>query len=208
MAFCWLPPDRLRAGVSILGVITSKALIKFLEKLPMEPFDKNGPLEIGRLRKAFMIKLSLTGRFPANPTPNRSPGTCATPFLIKVSGGRLVRSCPRKMTCPSITGRSPVMTSASSVWPLPATPAIPKISPPRIWKDTSLSLSAFTLRRSSTTSLTSDTSFLSMWNITSRPTINRARSALLVSPISTVATFFPSRKTVTRSEKAMTSSSL
>ena len=35
------------------------------------------------------------------------------------------------------TGRRPISASHSSVWPLPWTPATPRISPARTWKDTS-----------------------------------------------------------------------
>ena len=38
-----------------------------------------------------------------------------------------------------VQGRSPVMTSASSLWPLPATPAMPTISPARTSSETSRS---------------------------------------------------------------------
>ena len=41
---------------------------------------------------------------------------------------------------PSETRRRPVSASISSVWPLPSTPAMPTISPPRTSKETSLHL--------------------------------------------------------------------
>ena len=49
---------------------------------------------------------------------------------------RFVTSWPSSVTVPSDGLRSPTIASTSSSWPLPATPAMPKISPARISKST------------------------------------------------------------------------
>ena len=71
-----------------------------------------------------MIRLSETDRFGALPTPVRSSGTWATPALIASRGGRLLTTSPPIRIVP-LQRRRPVITSASSVWPLPATAAMP-----------------------------------------------------------------------------------
>ena len=47
-----------------------------------------------------------------------------------------MRSRPSSRTDPPSTGRRPSSASHSSVWPLPCTPATPRISPARTWNDT------------------------------------------------------------------------
>ena len=51
--------------------------------------------------------------------------------------GRAAR--PSRRTCPPVAARMPASTSSSSDWPLPATPAMPRISPARTVKLTAFS---------------------------------------------------------------------
>ena len=104
-----------------------------------------------------MIRLSATDRLGELPTPVRSSGTWATPCLIAWPAGRLATSSPPIRMLPR-HGRSPVMTCASSPWPLPATAAMPTISPARTSSDrprragSPRSLSAVTSSTARTTS--------------------------------------------------------
>ena len=152
-------------------------------------------------------------RLGAVPTFPRSSGMCATPLLMATIGGRLATSTPLTVILP-VHGRNPVMTSASSLCPLPATPAIPKISPLRTCSETPrragtpLSLMALTFCTSSTTSPGSRSDFFTV-KTTSRPTINCA-SFSAVSPAASMpsAVTFPLRSTVTRSAIWVTSCNL
>ena len=75
-----------------------------------------------------MIRLSAIDRLGELPTPVRSSGTWATPWRMAWPAIRLATSSPLTVTLPP-QGRRPVMTWASSLWPLPATAAMPTISP-------------------------------------------------------------------------------
>ena len=106
------------------------------------------------------------------------------------------------------------MTWASSLWPLPATPAMPRISPERTSSETprkagsSLSFSAWTSRTERTTG-PGRNGVRSRTSSTSRPTISRARSDLVAPAAgSPAAVTLPRRMTVTRSAMASTSASL
>ncbi len=153
-------------------------------------------------------------RLGALPISLRSSGMCATPRSMAARAERLLTACPCTVTCPLVHLRRPVMTSASSGWPLPATPARPKISPARTWRETSrsagspLSLWADTLLTDRTTSPASWSSF-STRNSTLRPTMSRAKSAGVVSDgCNPEAVTCPFRSTVMRSAISMTSPSL
>src|SRR5262245_42603291 len=95
--------------------------------------------------------------------------------------GALVRSAPRMRTVPAIARRNPTMTSASSRCPLPATPAIPRISPRRTSRETLRRahtprsfLALTSVMHSSTAAAASD--FRVGGAGRSRPIIQRARS--------------------------------
>ena len=152
-------------------------------------------------------------RLGATPVCRRSSGTCATPARIAARGSPPARRRPSTSTVPAVWRRRPVSTSASSRWPLPATPAMPTTSPARTVSETSRSAStprsprAVSPRASSTTSPISAGSRRRP-SSTSRPTISAASSRRVTSAVRTVATERPPRRTVTRSATAVTSWSL
>ena len=106
------------------------------------------------------------------------------------------------------------MASASSRWPLPATPAMPTISPPRTWRESPRSAlsprspSAARSRASRTTGPGSPSPAAQTGNSCSPPIISEASSPGDVSAFSTVALCRPCRMTVTRSAISITSMSL
>ena len=85
-----------------------------------------------------MTTLLVTLRLGARPVPSRSSGTCATPARIASRGSPPRRRAAGDATLPERMSRIPERASASSRWPLPATPATPTISPSRIANETSL----------------------------------------------------------------------
>ena len=121
---------------------------------------------------------------------------------------------PPTRTVPLVHVRSPVIASASSRWPLPATPAIAAISPARTVNETPRtagaprSPSAQSSSSSSTGSVSGRTFASRRTACTSRPTISVASECGVASAVWTVASAFPARSTVTRSETAFTSLSL
>ena len=147
------------------------------------------------------------------PIRTRSSGMCATPSFDIARGDQRLTSRPPSVRRPRSTGRSPVSASTSSRCPLPATPAMPKIScrcttteiprtagsPRSLWTHRSSAMRAGAPvpgRRAGSR------------KSTSCPTIIRANWLLLVMATGTVSTTRPLRITVTRSATAMTSSSL
>ena len=115
---------------------------------------------------------------------------------------------------PAVVGRSPVMTSASSRWPLPETPAIPRISPRAPPGDVLQRLGTRGRpgrRRPPARGLAGPGSLASLAvasRDTSRPTISPASSSASVPAVGTVVIEWPWRKIVTRSATASTSGSL
>src|SRR5438067_1103131 len=134
----------------------------------------------------------------ATPCPMRSSGTWLTLCWIAARGSPERIALPAIETVPLVSRRMPVMTSASSRWPLPATPAMPTISPAWTVRSTFCrasvprSLKAVTPRRSRTTSRSvwATASFFCV-KTTSRPTIIRASCRGLVSLVRTVPISFP-----------------
>ena len=161
-----------------------------------------------------MMRLSVMLRLGDEPTPVRSIGMWATLASMATLGGRLLTVWPPTVTSPDVHSRSPLITSASSDCPLPATPAIPRISPERIWNDTPLSagsplsFSALTFSTERSTLPGSRGSLVTV-KMTLRPTISSANSAWLVDRVSKgSAAKHPLRSTEMRSEMVITSYSL
>ena len=128
-------------------------------------------------------------------------------------GGRPVTSWPLMTMRPDSTGRRPVRASTNSVWPLPCTPAMPRISPARTLKETPSTATrprSSSTRRSSTRSTSSPgwAGRLSTVSNTSRPTIMAAREASVAWSGVVVPTSRPARNTLMRSATASTSLSL
>ena len=116
------------------------------------------------------------------------------------------------MTRP-VAREMPPSACNNSDCPLPATPAIPKISPARMLNETPFNRStkaSSRTRRSVTdnTTLPGVAGRFSTSSKTLRPTINSASASGLVSAVLTVATIVPRRITLTLSVVSMISRSL
>ena len=121
-----------------------------------------------------------------------------------------VMSCPDRRICPAVGFFRPQMTSHRSSWPLPLTPAMPKISPWRMVKEMPLSRGAacFSCRETSR-SVSTGSPVQSFWSraggTISWPIIRRASCCSLVSARRTSSTTTPLRMTTMRSATSMTS---
>src|SRR5919106_4894074 len=146
----------------------------------------------------------------------RSSGIRPTPAATMRPGSAPASSAPPTATDPAAGCRIPVSTSTSSVWPLPETPAMPTISPPRTSSETSLSAGtpgepstrrARMERIGRVPSGSGEGSVPRCTPAVGRPTIIRAsvRSSVAAS---TVPTCVPCRRTLIRSLIARTSASL
>src|SRR5579863_2445303 len=154
---------------------------------------------------------SATEKSPTRPSSWRSSGMKPMPASSRAWVEAWPRSEPARRTDP-VEGRSPISASHSSVWPLPWTPARPRISPARTWNETSrtdsspCSPATLSPATSSTTSPGLAAVLLTR-SCTDRPTIRAASSASLVlggrSP-----TTSPRRMTVIVSAISWTSLSL
>ena len=142
--------------------------------------SRTGPRDTGGERYVFRTALRVMLRLGARPVPSRSSGTWATPAAIALRGSPARSFRPATCTEPALGARMPAIVSASSRWPLPATPAMPTISPARTRSDTSRSASpprspaALTPSSSSATAPGVCSGTLSATASTSRPTINAA----------------------------------
>ena len=123
-------------------------------------------------------------------------------------------SFPARVISPALILSSPVSAATNSVWPFPSMPARHTISPRRTSKDTSETAFFLCVREGTVTPRTSSATSpgcagaFAMLKSTSRPTIMRLSSSLVVEAISTVPMHFPLRSTVQRSATAMISLSL
>ena len=123
-------------------------------------------------------------------------------------------SLPFKVILPPLIFSRPVSAETNSVCPLPSMPARQTISPARTSKETSDTALFLWMREGTVTPSTRNTvspgsaGAFSTLNSTSRPTIMRESSSLVVEAMSTVPTQRPLRSTVQRSATAMISLSL
>ena len=184
----------------------------------MRPWSRSGP----RPRPGSSVKpstaLSKAGKDGTSPMRSRSSGTCSRPELraagagLCSSGREIAR--PSSRIVPSTGWRMPASASSSSLWPLPATPAMPTISPAWTVKDTFATRS--TPRWSTTERFsTSSSGAPGRRARTSRPAAGRAGRpsarrvpAARFARCPRVATISPRRMTETRSVTAMISRSL
>ena len=147
-----------------------------------------------------------------HPVAWRSSGTTPTPAAVICLGVRPVSSVLSTKTRPESGCSKPASTNASSVWPLPSTPAMPTISPgltlsvmfsswvlPRLSVNdrssicsmsravTELTTKAFACCTASCGRLKADTS---------RPTMARTKTSIAVSAMAVLITTRPARMTV------------
>ena len=131
MNFCKLPPDRLAASGSRLALRTSKvsvarSTVASVAAVLTKPCCTM-PLAAWPVSSAFSDSF-MRG---AVPWPSRSSGTKAAPSLRRcgdreMAGGDAVDHHGAGL----LASRSPDSAANNSSWPLPATPAMPRISPP------------------------------------------------------------------------------
>ena len=171
------------------------------------------PLEKGLTVWWPSAAFSHSGAVRSKPSSCLSWGMYPKPFSRRDRTEALVISLPVIWTLPASILWVPKIAPTSSCWPLPSTPAIPKISPCRTSNET-----ASTIGRSSSSSTVTLLSFIPISSLifesvisgfgSSEPTINSARSVAETSDGLTVATVLPCRRTVIVSAISRTSSSL
>ena len=142
-----------------------------------------------------------------------SSGMKAIPAFMAERGSPARTGLPATVIVPLDAARRPEIVSASSRWPLPATPATATISPARTDSETPRTASSPRLpdaQMSSSSSIgpVGSARGLRSASPTSRPTISDASERGVDSAVEAVATDLPPRSTVTRSETAVTSFSL
>ena len=158
--------------------------------------------------------LSASGSGPSRPAPSRSSGTCATPCRRSARAPVPVTGRPATSIRPLAASSVPPITSASSRWPLPETPTMPRISPPRSSSETWRSgIGCSGERRVLTPSSASSTGpgaiSARAGGVSSWPHISIARRrAVMLSSLAAAATTAPWRITTRRSVIARTSPSL
>ena len=212
MTFCWLPPDSEPAGRAADGVRTSNSAIRSSAFFAIAGRCRLMPEANGGRSYMSRMRFSATENGPTRPSSVRSSGTYATPASSRCRGVAWVRSRPFSVMLPPAMGRSPISASHSSVCPLPCTPAMPRISPARTWKDI-----PFTQTRPSSpvtvslsTSRTVPPGFAGVLltrSCTFLPTMSDARSSAVASGARSPTTA-PRRSTVIVSAIAWTSLSL
>ena len=152
----------------------------------------------------FRLEITVFSRIfkiPKIPVARLSSVRSANPFLMDSREFRLKHSLPFSLIVPDFLVATPKIFSSVSVRPLPSSPASPTISPLRTLKETSFS-SEYCAVRLSTSSETSPGLFVfgGNWLVSSRPTIRRMISSIVISLAGLVATHVPSRITVISSE--------
>ena len=153
-----------------------------------------------------------------SPCALRSSGTRPIPARIASRGEASRTGLPSIRTSPRSNWSAPKIARATSVRPEPTKPARPTISPARTSKLMSLRTIAdgsravpvrLRLRTSSTGRAAASAAEASFWKRSPRlrPTIRRTILSGEASAIGISPTLRPSRRTVTRSQTAITSSS-
>ena len=168
-----------------------------------------------RLSLSQQSAMRLSKMLPSgsHPVRRRSSGMCATPSARILRTERPASSCPSTVTRPRYLRTSPHRTSAASFWPLPSTPASPRISPRCTAKETPDTASfpplpAMCRSETAATSSPGEKGSLSGSVLTEEPTIRREISSSVTSLTSYVPSVLPARITVTRSQSRLISRSL
>ena len=213
---CTLPPDRASMGRSGDAIETpSRSSARSRSALAASQSIAKPPARAYR-RVSPSARFSRTVRPPTAARRRASSGMNTTPCARIFATGQRVASSPPRNFVPLRHGSSPRITSPSSRWPFPATPATPRISCGRIARSISASPGPWprggTLTRSS-------------WRIgavpgravvvargtgsaTSAPNISETSMAAVASSRLNEPATTPRRSTVTRSAHARTSRSL
>ena len=139
MNFCRLPPDRLTASGSRLALRTSKALGG-----PVDGRQRRRPVDEAALHHAAG---GVAGEQRVFRQFHARRGAVAEPLLRHESGAQPAALGDRQLAGgvavdddvarDAATARSPDSAANNSSWPLPATPAMPRISPPLTSSETS-----------------------------------------------------------------------
>ena len=212
--FCWLPPDRVLAWASIEPVRTSNSAIRFsafsrtaagLQRDAAGEGLVAVQVEDEVLRDGEVGDDAVGASGPPGRTRGRRRARRATDRPDQLDAVQLHAS-RRRACC------SPSMTSVSSVWPLPCTPAIATISPRATSNETSSSCrtpaSSMTVRlRTWTVASPGTAAVRATPRSTERPTMSEA-SSVSGDVGSALPTTLPRRMTVIRSATARTSRSL
>ncbi len=188
----------------VLSTVASVAGLSTKPRLTM-------PLAAWPVSRAFSDSL-IRG---AVPWPSRSSGTKAAPRRRRAVTDRAPAASPSMMTLSECSDkRSPDSAENNSSWPLPATPAMPRISPPLTSTEmfrrctpcgSSGSIDRSLIKSRGRVAVRPDAAFTSPM---SAPTIMRASEAAVSSCGLQVATFLPPRKIVAVSHSRFTSSNL
>ena len=208
-----LPPDSELVAVDRSGVLTAYSSTRPSPWVRIALVRSTPRRENRDSPWASSMRFSDTLKLPMAPSRMRSSGMKASPASRTRLGSAPVTSVPSIDTLPAVTGRRPAIASASSRWPLPETPAMPRMRPPRTSTSRSLTaavpLSPSTVRpRMLSRTPRSGVSAMSGASFTGRPTIMWASPSRSVSAGTVVPTTQPSRSTVIRSARASTSWSL
>ena len=129
--FCWFPPDSAETVLSMDWVRMSNSPTRVLRVAARMAFRSRAtPRAYGGSSKWFSTRFSATVKVPTNPSCLRSSGTKPRPSPMVCFGLAPVIDLPSSVTVPRVSGITPSSASASSVCPLPWTPAMQTISPP------------------------------------------------------------------------------
>ncbi len=137
MNFCRLPPDRLLAAEPGPPALTLKRRISasasaFTSRTRSQP---SRPTARVRVSSVF----SASDRVGTAPRPRRSSGMKCRPSRRRARGdARAMSRSNRRIDPGGARGSSPESAAISSCWPLPETPAMPRISPARTSKSIAL----------------------------------------------------------------------
>ena len=211
--FCWLPPDRVPATCSTpLQRIPSASIARRARRVSLA---NDRTANRARRPTSGRATLSVMEDLRCKPCVLRSSVTRARPSFRALRGERMSTALPNnRISPPTRPATEPKIVSRISVRPEPSNPPMPRISPADRSKLTPLRTSRQPRRLG----------FVSVRFLTERMTSRRAPGGGLDrarrlrptiaamtrsssnSPIVLVSTCRPSRKTVTRSARCMTSS--
>ncbi len=217
MNFCRLPPERLRAAAPVPFALTLKRSMIVRAKASALPAvdEAAGRQPLAHLGREQRRSRRARGRAPrrarAAPPEWRTGRACGVAAGSEPAGGRAVDA---DRLARSAGDTSPISASISSIWPLPATPAMPTTSPARTSSEM-LSRSvpkawSLAIERPSSASRTVAGRRLDPLRRLQRRADHHLGEALgrLVLSASQVATTLPPRSTVAVSQSARISSSL
>ena len=178
--FCWFPPERVRTTWSRLCARISRRRIASSTSARSFSLRTTPPALILPIDGRVMLSRTLMPR--TSPRVLRSSGTRPIPSAIASAGDRIATRRPSTSISPRSRGIMPKMAWATSIFPEPTKPVIPRISPPCAANETSQNRPSAVSPRTASRGGPGEMGTLGNFSVSRRPTMRWMSPSMSISP--------------------------